>query len=317
MKKRMIAALLLTLLLSFSAMCAAAPVIGGWNHLPEKRIGVGNQNSYSGGGSGGSSGGYSGGYSGGGSGGIVFFGGSGGSGSGSGAVGIVIAVVVIIAIVAINQAKKSGAQSAGRAGQQPYTPPSMDRPAVSPAEQLKKTDPDFSEQAFLAWAHEVFIQLNTAWTKQDWAMIRPFESDALFREHSMQLDEYKRNGTVNYLERVAVKDSFIESYSQDEQYEYLVVKMRTSMIDYVMETATGKITAGDRTTLWQMIHTLTFMRKLGVKTRVEENGMHTDNCPNCGAPTKVDTAGVCEYCGSQITSGSFNWMLCKFTGENI
>ena len=83
------------------------------------------------------------------------------------------------------------------------------------------------------------------------------------------------------------------------------------------ETPTGNITGGARTTLWQMIHTLTFMRKLGVKTRVEENGMHTDNCPNCGAPTKVDTAGVCEYCGSQITSGSFNWMLCKFTGENI
>ena len=148
-------------------------------------------------------------------------------------------------------------------------------------------------------------------------MIRPFESDALFREHSMQLDEYKRNGTVNYLERVAVKDSFIESYFRDEQYEYLVVKMRTSMIDYVMETATGRITAGDRTTLWQMMHTLTFMRRFGVKTHTAEERVYAENCPNCGAPVNVNTASVCEYCKSTLSSGNFDWVLCKFSGKNL
>ena len=42
--------------------------------------------------------------------------------------------------------------------------------------------------------------------------------------------------------------------------------MLTNMIDYVKETATGKIIAGNTTHLWEMIHTLTFMRTIGTKT---------------------------------------------------
>lgn len=38
------------------------------------------------------------------------------------------------------------------------------------------------------------------------------------------MDEYIRNGTVNYLERVAVKDSFINKVYRDQSYEYVEVK---------------------------------------------------------------------------------------------
>lgn len=64
------------------------------------------------------------------------------------------------------------------------------KPSVNPSVEIQRTDTNFSEEAFLAWAREVFITLNVAWTKQDWKMIRPFESEQLFREHSQQLDEY-------------------------------------------------------------------------------------------------------------------------------
>ena len=33
------------------------------------------------------------------------------------------------------------------------------------------------------------------------------------------------------------------------------------------------------------------------------------NCPNCGAPTQITSAGKCEYCGSVITTGEYNWCL--------
>lgn len=191
------------------------------------------------------------------------------------------------------------------------------RPSVSPAIEIQKYDPGFSEVAFLTWVGEVFLTLNEAWTKQDWSMIRPFESEELFREHSQQLDEYTRNGTVNYLEQVAVKDSFLDSFYLEGNHEYLVVKMRTSMVDYVMETVTGRITAGDKKTRWQMVHTLTFTRSAGTKTKENPGDMHVTNCPNCGAPCKVTSAGECLYCHSVITTGEYNWVLCRFTGENF
>lgn len=52
---------------------------------------------------------------------------------------------------------------------------------------------------------------------------------------------------------------------------------------------------------------------------VAEIEKHTDaelviadlNCPNCGAPLKVNVSGVCGFCGGKITSGEFDWVLSR------
>ena len=41
------------------------------------------------------------------------------------------------------------------------------------------------------------------------------------------------------------------------------------------------------------------------------------NCPNCGAPTQITSAGRCEYCGSVITTGEYNWVLSNLEREKI
>lgn len=184
--------------------------------------GVGNQNDYSSG-----SGGYGGGYSGssdyggygGYGGGYMHYGGYGGNYGNLSFISIGIVILLIICIISVIKNNNNNADTSNT------TAPSAPRreyvkPSVNPALEIQCTDPNFSEEAFLAWAREVFITLNVAWTKQDWKMLRPFESEQLFREHSQQLDEYIRNGTVNYLERVAVKDSFINRVYCDKSYEY-------------------------------------------------------------------------------------------------
>ena len=35
-------------------------------------------------------------------------------------------------------------------------------------------------------------------------------------------------------------------------------------------------------------------------------------CPNCGAPIKGTSFGVCEYCGSTVTTGMYDWVLSDF-----
>ena len=32
-------------------------------------------------------------------------------------------------------------------------------------------------------------------------------------------------------------------------------------------------------------------------------------CPNCAAELNITMAGECEYCGSKLTSGDFDWVL--------
>lgn len=275
-------------------------------------VGVGNQNSYrSSGGSSSRSSSYSGSYRSGSSDGdleslawLLLFMSSHPISSGA-----VIVVFIILAIL-WNKKKKG---NTGSVTQTPVYQPKA--PAdLTPLEAL---DPEFSSDQFISWAKEVFVTLNQAWTAKNWSKIRPFESDTLFREHSQLLDDYIKGGKTNVLDRVAIKDAVITNYYEDSQNEYLEVTMLTNMIDYVVEDATGKVTAGDKTTLWDMEYTLKFMRSRGVKTVSNMEGLATVNCPNCGAPTEVTSQGQCEYCKSVITTGKYNWVLCSYTGKNL
>ena len=175
--------------------------------------------------------------------------------------------------------------------------------------QIKAKDPDFSSEKFLSWAEEVFMTLQDAWTKREWKLIRPFECEALFNKHSKQLDEYIRNNTINVVERICVNKSYISNYSTDNQYEYLTVYMKTRMNDYVIDATTKQVVKGDKDREFFTNYNLKFMRSLGVKTTVN-SGKSTTNCPNCGAPTQITSAGECEYCGSVITTGQHDWVLC-------
>lgn len=184
--------------------------------------------------------------------------------------------------------------------------------------QLHADDPFFNADKFEAWANEVFMNLQRAWSNKDWKIIRPFESEELFREHSQQLQEYVDNGTTNIIGRVGIKQTEIIDYSRDEKCEYITAQLYVTHLDYIKEDATGKIITGDQNTLWDMLYEMKFMRTLGTKTPEAGIGeMNITNCPNCGAPTEVTSAGECEYCHSVITTGAYNWVLVEYTGQNL
>lgn len=318
--KRILPAAIMLMILCFSCMPVSHAQHSGSAHTAYQLIpvGVGNHNSYSGGSRSGSSGGSA-------AGDIISFPLIFITSDMPPLLKLFFLGIVVVGIIGYHQyrSRKKREYYSDPEPEDAYTVSAsqlaryFSRPAVSPARKIQEQDPNFSETSFLSWAGDIFITLNTAWTKQDWKLIRPFESDALFLEHSQQLDEYIRNGTVNYIERAAVKESFIDRFYTDVQYEYIVVKLHTCMVDYVKETATGKIIAGDITTLWDMVHTMTFMRTIGTKTQAHSESLAASNCPNCGAPIELNLTGECSYCKSIITSGKFNWVLCGFTGQNI
>ena len=184
--------------------------------------------------------------------------------------------------------------------------------------QLQADDPFFNADKFEAWANEVFMNLQRAWSTKDWKIIRPFESEELFREHSQQLQEYIDNGTTNIIGRVGIKQTEIIDYSRDDKCEYITAQLYVTHLDYIKEDATGRVITGDQNKLWDMLYEMKFMRTLGTKTPEAGIGeMNITNCPNCGAPTEVTSAGECEYCHSVITTGAYNWVLVEYTGENL
>jgi predicted lipid-binding transport protein (Tim44 family) len=179
---------------------------------------------------------------------------------------------------------------------------------------IQTSDENFSEEDFLAWVREVFVALNVAWTARDWTSIRVFEDDNLFREHEMQLEDYIRRNQINQIERLGITEAAITDHDLDANREYVTVKVRAHMVDYVIDERTKAVVSGDSSRVVHMQYTLKFMRTLGTKTLGNLREIGVTNCPNCGAPTKLTAAGQCEYCKTIITSGTYNWMLVSYTG---
>lgn len=184
----------------------------------------------------------------------------------------------------------------------------MDK-TVAVSEQIRLVDPNFSSDAFLSWAREVFLKIQQAWTDRDWKVIRPFESNELFALHNAQLNEYIKNHKINVIEKINISNAALKEFRQDGDKEVLIVELHAIMRDYVIDEKTRKVLESDPNRDWNMKYLMTFNRKVGVKTKVGTSNKSTTNCPNCGAPTEITSSGQCEYCDSVITTGEHDWVL--------
>lgn len=177
------------------------------------------------------------------------------------------------------------------------------------ANAIRENDPNFSSDKFLGFAREVFMKIQEAWTNRDWKVIRPFESEELFARHKAQLDDYIRNNKINKVEKITIKHCSLHSFQQDGDKEVLTVWLNAIMRDYVIDAETKNVLESNPNRDWYMKYEMVFNRKAGLKTEAGKNGFSITNCPNCGAPTEVTSAGQCAYCGSVITTGEHDWVL--------
>ena len=177
------------------------------------------------------------------------------------------------------------------------------------ANKIREVDKQFNDEKFLAWAKNLFIKLQTAWSERDWEAIRPLESEDLFEQHAKQLKGYIDRKQINKMERICVNFAELVSFTQDNEKDIVVVALNSSMVDYIIDETSGKVLKGSKDYRLTNTYKLTFIRKKGLLTEAGTDKLKTTNCPNCGAPTVITSSGKCEFCGSVITTGSHDWVL--------
>lgn len=231
---------------------------------------------------------------------------------------IVFVILLVIVLVARRRKKKQGSDPTfinQQVNQTANNDVIMNYTDVVAA-QVRETDPAFSAEKFIGWAQEVFMKIQEAWTTRDWKLIRPFESETLFNQHQQQLNEYIRLNKINVIEKVGIKHCSLKSFTIDGDKEVMVVQLNAVLRDYVIDATTRQVLESDPNRDWYMKYEMTFNRKTGVKTQPGVSNKSTTNCPNCGAPTEITSAGQCPYCGSVITNGEHDWVLTNLTGMN-
>ena len=173
---------------------------------------------------------------------------------------------------------------------------------------IKQNDENFDTEQFLLWAKNIFITIQTAWVQRDWEKIRTIEKEELFEQHNTQLQEYIRLGRINVIDEIKVLDAYLHKLVIDENFEHLIVSLRATMLDYIIDEKTKKAIIGNKKSYFDTIYQMTFTRRKGIKTNLI-NGLIVNVCPHCGATVESASAGVCQYCGSVVHSGEFNWVL--------
>lgn len=181
---------------------------------------------------------------------------------------------------------------------------------------LQTKDPEFSEELFISRINNMFIQLQTAWMDKQWSSIRPFETDALFNMHKQQLQSYIDRRQTNAVENIAILDSKIVRYKESENTDEIDVYLQVRMNDYVKDDDTGKVVKGNPNRDVYMVYVWTLIRKGDVKTEKQIEEYEVTQCPNCAANVSINQSGECEYCGSTISSGQYNWVLSKIRVVN-
>ena len=182
--------------------------------------------------------------------------------------------------------------------------------------QIQTDDPMFNKAEFLAWASDMFVKLQYAWSDRNLENIRHFVTPELYEQTNNQVQRYVQNKQINKLERVSVNLSRLYSFSTEGDREILRVVLESKMIDYIVDETTGKTLRGDPGINVVNPYILTFVRKAGIKT--PEGGVKpvTMNCPNCGGATTILSSGKCPYCGSIITTRDNNWTLSEMKRYN-
>ena len=176
-------------------------------------------------------------------------------------------------------------------------------PAVRGA--FEQNDPSFSWADFQARARLIFNELQEAWSTLNWERARPHETDNIFQMHRYWIDAYQRQGLRNALDQCQITAMQPVKIKMDAFYNAITLRIFAEGYDYTVDK-NGRVVAGSNKNLRRWSEYWTFIRN----SKAKPGPAHADlNCPNCGAPLKVNATGICEFCGGKVTSGEFDWVL--------
>lgn len=186
--------------------------------------------------------------------------------------------------------------------------PSVVQPGFDNAKAaFQDRNPTFSWGQFESRAHLIFNELQAAWSTLNWERARPHETDNIFQMHQYWIDAYKRQGLRNVLDKYKVTRMQPVKIKEDAFYNAITLRIWAEGYDYTIDQS-GRVVSGASNRLRSWSEYWTFIRNRGAKPAPARADL---NCPNCGAPLKVNVTGVCEFCGGKITSGDFDWVLSK------
>ena len=185
---------------------------------------------------------------------------------------------------------------------------------LRPMNEYLELDPEFDEERIQTLIANLYVQMQNTWQAKNISSLRPYMTDKFFSQMDRQLDEFRKMGRTDYTERISVLSTDLRGWRQSAGMDYITVGVNARIVSYTLDDRTGKLISGDMNREKFMEYEIELCRKSGMTTQPESENIHTERCPHCGAPLKLNASAQCEYCGSVITTVNTDWAICNMRG---
>lgn len=230
---------------------------------------------------------------------------------GTGLTIVVFAIFGVAFVYAYINSKKAGSGPGSVTGE-------INLSDLSPMSSLIEKDPNFSESDMRDKISNLYVRMQNAWQDKNFEPMRPYMTDALYNQFSLQLDGLIRANQTNYVERIAVLDVSLNGWKESEANDALVATVSTRIVDYNVDDKTGKVVSGSKTAEKFMTYQWTLVRSSGMTTPERagsgSEGTSEVSCPSCGAPVEINQSAKCPYCGSIINAKDYDWSISAIKG---
>lgn len=225
-------------------------------------------------------------------------------------IGIPLLIIVIIGVVMAQRQGVSVYQNSVIVRGSPLAHAAQIQPGL---DALLSDDPQFNKDQFLQRVCNAFLATQAAWAKQDLTPVRPFLSDGVYERFNIQFAEQKMLGYRNEMANVRVLSADPVEADVDDTYQSISVRISASAEDFPVSLKDGRRIATGTTAPFAEIWI--FLRRRGVQSKLNADGLIEGHCPNCGAGIEMNQHARCQQCGSLLRSGQYDWVLTEITQE--
>jgi hypothetical protein len=219
----------------------------------------------------------------------------------------------VFALIVIVIALSRRAQKA-KAGVVAYPPGSIPNEDSDTLAARLAAIPGFQPEAFRQKVADAFLKIQTAWSTQNLADVRPFISDGIYQRFSTQfrmMTLLKQSNPLSNIRIIAIDPVALAS---DGDYDVLQVYVSASMNDSFVCELDHSLDSEDDLSF---VEYWSFIRKRQCAA-ADGDIYQNQSCPSCGAQLPPDMGELCRcpYCQVLVNSGEFDWVLAEITQQD-
>lgn len=143
-----------------------------------------------------------------------------------------------------------------------YAPVPVQRDGLAGLADIRRLDPSFDEKRFADAATDIFFKVQSAWKTREMEPVSGLLAPEILEYMRQEVSRMKREGRVNNLENIAMREVSITEAWQESGLDYITAKITANVLDYVTDES-GKVMEGSRTEPVKFVEYWTFARDIG------------------------------------------------------